>query len=108
MLIELNKTDIVSLIKGSEPQTFAHCEELQLQGLGKFVSGPTTDEWVWDTDILKGMTDRKLYHLFYELRTPVTRKIQAGLSLTKEDETEALRKLQEMLQSRKFFAVVKI
>lgn len=66
MLMELNRNDLIKLIKG----TFVPYELMNdevLKKMGSYVCG-FADEWKWNTFISEDITDEQLYHTYLKLK----------------------------------------
>ena len=62
MLIELEKEDLVSLVRGQDPY-YSIFEEKLVKENGYYVGG-MSDRWVWNSYSLKELKEEELWELY--------------------------------------------
>lgn len=68
MLVELDRKDIVLLLKGIKCPAYEFIEKLTRMGLGRFYGG-MGEHWEWNLYIYNSeYSDEELYELYLELK----------------------------------------
>jgi hypothetical protein len=67
MTIELNKNDLISLVKGVSP-SYAAMQHHTISPLGSYTGG-FHDKWYWHTYKLEELTEEQLYNLYKFLKS---------------------------------------
>jgi len=66
MTLELNKDELVTLVKGLEP-SYILMNKYSKMGLGDYIGG-FVDRWTWDKYGLQELTEEELYNIFQECK----------------------------------------
>lgn len=68
MLVELNRSQIITLLTSIDP-SWGQMDELTRRGMGRFVGG-MFEHWEWDYRAIykSNLFDEDLYELYQELR----------------------------------------
>lgn len=67
MLVELNKDDLIRLVKGSTPKNNMMGEYSRLD-YGNYIGG-FVGEWIWSSFMLEKLSEEELYKIFVECKT---------------------------------------
>lgn len=73
MTVELNKEDLITLVKGLDAPNELMKKYKKL-GIGSYTGG-FVDEWRWDKYGLKELSEEELYNIFQECRSYWNKKL---------------------------------
>lgn len=65
MILELNKDDLISLVKGQEP-SYSAMDHPKIKNLGRFAA--SYGRWDWGHDSFKNMTEGEIYEVYFILK----------------------------------------
>lgn len=91
MIIDLNKSELVNLIKGQGLCSYTLMNELDKKDLGKLTGFPN-ERWYWNSETLNSMSEYGLYEVYMFIKgykDPKQKKASPRLS------KERIRELQE-------------
>lgn len=72
MITEIDKIDIVNMLKGTAPP-YELIEELEKSGVGNFTGG-FSDGWRWNEFELKTKSEQDLFEIYTKIKTYWIRK----------------------------------
>lgn len=77
MLIEVGKSELIAMVKGSYP-SYEHMELPLVKRCGSYTGG-FRDCWDWSYYSLSELTDTELHDLYEQLHTPIPSVIQISV-----------------------------